>query len=338
MQYWLGPNRSTAEPPLFTYLVKRMLQSIVVMLAVSLISFLLFAYVGDPVSMMVGVDTSIEDRELLREKLGLNEPFYIQYLRFVGNAVAGDFGQSWFWNMPVAELIADRLPVTLELVFVSALIALAAGILMGVVTAVYRYSIAAKLLLAVSLVGVSLPTFLFGIGLIYLFSVILGWLPSYGRGESVDVGLFSTSLLSLDGWSHIIMPAVTLSLFQMTLILRLVRTEMLETLQTDFIKFARARGLSAGSVYYRHALRNTLVPVITIAGLNIGILVAFSIITETVFQYPGVGLMFLKAVSLVDIPVMSAYLMLVALIFVTINFIVDVLYFVVDPRRRTQTE
>ncbi len=322
---------------MFAYLVKRIFQSIIVMLAVSLLSFLLFAFVGDPISNLVGQDTSIAEREIIRQNLGLNDPFYIQFLSFIGNAVQGDFGQSWFWKKPVHELIATRLPVTLELVFVSAIIAMGLGVLLGVLTAIHRYHWSARLLLTVSLVGVSLPTFLIGIGLIYLFSVILGWLPSFGRGATVDLGFWQTSLLSADGWAHIIMPAFTLSLFQMTLVLRLTRTEMLETLQTDFIKFARARGLGKGTVYYRHALRNTLVPVITIAGLNIGLLVAFSIITETVFQYPGVGLMFLKAVSLVDIPVMSAYLMLVALIFVSINFIVDVLYFVVDPRLRTQT-
>ncbi len=322
---------------MFSYLVKRIFQSVFVMLAVSLISFVLFTFVGDPVSSMVGQDTTIEQREIIREGLGLNDPFYIQFLHFIGNAVQGDFGQSWFWKKPVHELIASRLPATLELVFVSAILAMVLGVMMGVLTAIYRYHWAARLLLTVSLVGVSLPTFLIGIGLIYLFSVILGWLPSFGRGETVDLGLWHSSLMTVDGWAHIIMPAFTLSLFQMTLVLRLTRTEMLETLQTDFIKFARARGLGKRTVYYRHALRNTLVPVITIAGLNIGLLVAFSIITETVFQYPGVGLMFLKAVTLVDIPVMSAYLMLVALIFVSINFVVDVLYFVVDPRLRTQT-
>jgi peptide/nickel transport system permease protein len=321
----------------FSYLVKRIFQSVIVMLAVALLSFLLFRFVGDPISGLVGQDTSIAEREIIRESLGLNDPFYMQFFQFIGNAAQGDFGQSWFWKKPVHELIASRLPVTLELVFVSTIIAMVMGVLLGVMTAIYRYHWSARLLLTVSLVGVSLPTFLIGIGLIYLFSVILGWLPSFGRGETVDLGGWNTSLLSLDGWAHIIMPAFTLSLFQMTLVLRLTRTEMLETLQTDFIKFARARGLGKGTVYYRHALRNTLVPVITIAGLNIGLLVAFSIITETVFQYPGVGLMFLKAVQLVDIPVMSAYLMLVALIFVSINFIVDVLYFVVDPRLRTQT-
>lgn len=322
---------------MLAYLVKRILQSVVVMLAVALISFLLFAYVGDPVSNLVGQDTSMEQREAIRQALGLNDPFYVQFLHFIGNAVQGDFGQSWFWKKPVHELIADRLPATLELVLVSAVLAMGLGMLLGVLTAIHRYHWGARLVLTVSLIGVSLPTFLIGIGLIYLFSVILGWLPSFGRGETVDLGLWNTSLLTANGWAHIIMPAVTLSLFQMTLVLRLVRTEMLETLQTDFIKFARARGLGTRTVYYRHALRNTLVPVITIAGLNIGLLVAFSIITETVFQYPGVGLMFLKAVQLVDIPVMSAYLMLVALIFVAINFLVDVLYFVVDPRLRTQT-
>ncbi|MGY9057721.1 MAG: ABC transporter permease [Alphaproteobacteria bacterium] len=322
---------------MFSYLVKRILQSILVMLAVSLISFILFAFVGDPVSSLVGQDTTLEERAKIREALGLNDPFYQQFLSFIGKAIQGDFGHSWFWKKPVHELIGSRLPVTLELVFVSAILAMVMGLFLGVVTAIYRHHWAAKALLTISLVGVSLPTFLIGIGLIYLFSVILGWLPSFGRGETADLGVIKTSLLTRDGWAHIIMPAVTLSLFQMTLVLRLVRTEMLETLQTDFIKFARARGLSKRAVYYQHALRNTLVPVITIAGLNIGILVAFSIITETVFQYPGVGLMFLKAVTLVDIPVMSAYLMLVALIFVTINFIVDVLYFVVDPRLRTQT-
>ena len=316
------------------FILKRLAQSLLVMAVVSAVSFSLFNFVGDPVNNMVGQDATREQRAEIREKLGLNDPILTQYVRFMGNAVRGDFGLSYRIRRPVDQLIMERLPATLELVFVSAVIALVVGIGLGVYTGIRRNTFLSRAILSISLIGVSLPTFIIGISLIYLFAVTLRWLPSSGRGGTVDLGWWTTSLLTLDGWRSIILPAITLSLFQLTLILRLVRAEMLEVMRTDYIKFARARGLADRSIHFVHALRNTLVPVITIIGLNIGGLIAFSVITEAVFQWPGTGLMFIQAVDFVDVPIMAAYLCFVALLFVLINLIVDILYFVVDPRIR----
>jgi peptide/nickel transport system permease protein len=285
---------------------------------------------------MVGQDATPEQRAELRRDLGLDDPIPVQFARFVGQAVQGDFGMSYRQSRKVSTLLKERFPATMELSIVAAVLALVIGIPMGVYTALRRKGWLANLLLAVSLIGVSLPTFLIGILLILVFAVILGWLPSFGRGETVALGWWSTGLLGRDGWAHIILPAITLALFQTTLIMRLVRAEMLEVLRTDYIKFARARGLSDRAVYFGHALRNTLVPVITITGLQLGAIIAFAIITETVFQWPGMGLLFIQSVQVADIPIMAAYLCLIALIFVTINLVVDLLYFVVDPRLRVE--
>jgi peptide/nickel transport system permease protein len=283
---------------------------------------------------MVGQDATREQRVEIRQQLGLDDPIPTQYTRFIGNMLKADFGLSYRIKRPVDDLILERLPATLELVFVSAIISLFLGITLGIYTGIRRNSWSSRIILSSSLAGVSLPTFVIGIALIYLFAVHLRWLPSSGRSGTVDFGWWKTSLLTLDGWRSIVLPAVTLSLFQLTLILRLVRAEMLEVMRTDFIKFARARGLTERAINFRHALRNTLVPVITIIGLNIGGLIAFSVVTETVFQWPGTGLMFIQAVDFVDVPIMAAYLVLVALLFVIINLFVDILYFVVDPRIR----
>ena len=304
------------------------------MAAVSAISFSLFNFVGDPVNNMVGQDATREQRVEIRQKLGLDDPVLTQYTRFIGNVLQGDFGLSYRIKRPVSTLILERLPATLELVFVSALIALLVGIGLGVYTGIKRDTWVSRTVMAVSLVGVSLPTFIIGIALIYLFAVHLRWLPSSGRSGTIELGFWKTSLLSIDGWRAIILPAITLSLFQLTMILRLVRAEMLEVMRADYIKFARARGLAERSIYFVHALRNTLVPVITVIGLNIGGLIAYSVITETVFQWPGTGLMFIQSVDFVDVPIMAAYLIFVALLFVVINLVVDILYFVVDPRIR----
>jgi peptide/nickel transport system permease protein len=250
--------------------------------------------------------------------------------------VRGDFGLSLRQGRKVSALIAERFPATLELSLAAAVVALAVGVPLGVYAALRRGSFGAQLAMTGSLLGVSLPTFLIGILLILVFAVLLGWLPSFGRGETVALGAWSTGLLSADGWLHLILPALTLSIFQLALILRLVRAEMLEVLRTDYIKFARARGLPDRIVHFGHALKNTLVPVITITGLQLGGLIAFAIITETVFQWPGMGLLFIQAVQFADIPVMSAYLCLIALIFVLINLAVDLLYFAVDPRLRVE--
>ena len=319
---------------MFSFIFKRLLQSVMVMLTVAFIAFSLFNYVGDPISNMVGQDTTFAEREELRERLGLNDPFMLQFTRFVGKAVTGDFGISYHHKQPVSDLIAERMPATLELSFVSALLSLVLGIPLGVYTALNRESIGSKLVMTLSLIGVSLPTFLIGILMILLFGVIWRILPTFGRGEIVELGWWTTGLLTTSGLKAILMPAFTLALFQMTLIMRLVRAEMLEVLRTDFIKFAKARGLPTRSIHFSHALKNTLVPVITITGLQIGSIIAFAIITESVFQWPGMGLLFIQAISEVDIPIMAAYLVLIALFFVVINLIVDILYFMVDPRLR----
>ena len=319
---------------MLSFIMKRLAQSLLVMAIVSAVSFSLFNFVGDPVNNMVGQDATREQRVEIRQQLGLDDPIPTQYTRFIGNMLKADFGLSYRIKRPVDDLILERLPATLELVFVSAIISLFLGITLGIYTGIRRNSWSSRIILSSSLAGVSLPTFVIGIALIYLFAVHLRWLPSSGRSGTVDFGWWKTSLLTLDGWRSIVFPAVTLSLFQLTLILRLVRAEMLEVMRTDFIKFARARGLTERAINFRHALRNTLVPVITIIGLNIGGLIAFSVVTETVFQWPGTGLMFIQAVDFVDVPIMAAYLVLVALLFVIINLFVDILYFVVDPRIR----
>lgn len=319
---------------MLAFIVKRLGQSILVMLAVALISFIMFRYVGDPVASMVSQEATIADQEQLRDRLGLNDPFYEQFFRFVGNALQGNFGISYRLQTPVADLIMSRLPATIELALTSAAIALVLGIVLGVFTALQRKNPVAAGVMAFSLIGVSLPTFLIGIGLIYIFAVELQWLPSFGRGQVVNLGWWTTGFFTDTGRRSIILPAITLSLFQMTLIMRLVRAEMLEVMRQDYIKFARARGLSKRAINFSHALKNTLVPVITIAGLQLGSIITGAIVTETVFQWPGVGSLFVNSVAVVDVPVMAAYLIFVGFVFVIINLIVDILYYVVDPRLR----
>ncbi len=319
---------------MLAFIVRRLAQAVLVMLAVGLIAFSLFRFVGDPVVFMLGQDATPEDRARVTQLLGLDQPFYVQYAGFLGRALQGELGLSLRQVRPVSTLILERLPATLELSFVAASLALVAGITMGVYTALRRDSWLSQALLALSLIGVSLPTFLIGILLILVFAVILGWLPSFGRGDTVAIAWWTTGFLTWSGLKALVLPSITLGLFQMTLIQRLVRSEMLEVLRTDFIKFARARGLSDRAVHFRHALKNTLVPVITITGLQLGAIIAFAIITETVFQWPGMGLLFIQAVTFADVPVMAAYLCLIALFFVVINLIVDLLYYAVDPRLR----
>jgi len=319
---------------MLAFIVRRLAQAVLVMLAVALIAFSLFRFVGDPVVFMLGQDATPEDRARVTQLLGLDQPFYVQYASFLGRALQGELGLSLRQVRPVSKLILERLPATLELSSVAASLALIAGIAMGVYTALRRDSWLSQALLALSLIGVSLPTFLIGILLILVFAVILGWLPSFGRGDTVAIGWWTTGFLTWSGLKALILPSITLGLFQMTLIQRLVRSEMLEVLRTDFIKFARARGLTDRAVHFRHALKNTLVPVITITGLQLGAIIAFAIITETVFQWPGMGLLFIQAVTFADVPVMAAYLCLIALFFVVINLIVDLLYYAVDPRLR----
>jgi peptide/nickel transport system permease protein len=319
---------------MLAFIFRRLMQAVIVMVIVAFIAFMLFQYVGDPVVFLLGQDATPAQIRQLRTDLGLDRSFVVQFGHFLVNAVQGDFGISLRQGAKVSRLIAERFPATLELSAVAAVMALMLGVPMGVYAALRRGSFSSQLMMTVSLLGVSLPTFLIGILLILVFSVGLGWLPSFGRGDTVKIGWWSSGLLTVDGWQHVVLPAVTLAIFQLTLIMRLVRAEMLEVLRTDYIKFARARGLSSRSIHFGHALKNTLVPVLTITGLQLGGLIAFAIITETVFQWPGMGLLFIQAVTFADIPVMSAYLCLIALIFVLINLFVDLLYFAVDPRLR----
>jgi peptide/nickel transport system permease protein len=319
---------------MLVFILRRLMQALLVMLTVALIAFSLFQFVGDPVSNLLGQEATQEQRDALRKELGLDQSFVAQFAAFVGNAVQGEFGLSLKQGRKVSTLIAEAFPATMELALAAAVIALTVGIPLGVYAALRRGRPLAQLVMALSLLGVSLPTFLIGILLIMVFAVNLQWLPSFGRGEVIDLGGWTTGLLKWETLRHLILPAITLSLFQLALILRLVRAEMLEVLRTDYIKFARARGLSERVVHFGHALRNTLVPVITITGLQLGSLIAFAIITEQVFQWPGMGLLFIQAVQFSDIPVMAAYLCLISLIFVVINLAVDLLYFAVDPRLR----
>jgi len=319
---------------MIAFVIRRLLQAVLVMLAVGFVGFSLFAYVGDPVSIMLGQDYTQEARQRLIQDLGLDQPFFIQYARFIAGAAQGEFGISYRLARPVSELLLERLPATLELSLCAAVLALAAGVPLGVYCGLNRDGWLARLLLSVSLIGVSLPTFLIGILLILFFSVILGWLPSFGRGDVVQLGGWSTGFLTPTGLRALILPSITLALFQLTLIMRLVRSEMLEVLRTDYIKFARARGLRNRAINFGHALKNTLVPVITITGLQLGGIIAFAIVTETVFQWPGMGFLFIQSVQSADVPVMAAYLMLIAFFFVLINLIVDLLYYLVDPRLR----
>ncbi|WP_458096911.1 ABC transporter permease [Roseomonas sp. WA12] len=316
------------------FVLSRILQAVPVMLAVALIAFALFSFVGDPIATMLGQEFTVAQRDALVASLGLDQPVWVQFLRFVGNALHGEFGLSYRLSRPVSDLILERAPATLELAFCASVIALTVGLPMGVYTGLYPRSWISRAMLTISLVGVSLPTFLIGILLILVFAVWLGWLPSFGRGDTVQLGWWSTGFLTASGWKALVLPSITLGLFQLTLIMRLVRSEMLEVLRSDYIKFARARGLSNRAINFGHALRNTLVPVITIVGLQLGSLIAFSIVTETVFQWPGMGLLFIQSVSSADIPVMAAYLLLISAVFVTINLVVDLLYYAVDPRLR----
>jgi peptide/nickel transport system permease protein len=320
----------------FAFAIRRLVQGVIVMLVVGFIAFGLFNFVGDPVSQMLPPEATQADREEMRKSLGLDKPFHQQFITFIGNAATGNFGISLRLGRPVSTLLVERLPATLELAIAAALIGLFVGIPMGVYTALRRDSWMSRALLTLSLVGVSLPNFLIGILLILTFAVWLGILPSFGRGDTVKIGLWSTGLLTTSGVKALILPSITLGFFPVTLIMRLVRSEMMEVLRADYIKFARARGLSDRAVNFGHALKNTLVPVITITGLQLGGIIAFAIVTETVFQWPGMGLLFIQAVQFADVPVMAAYLCLIGFIFVTINLVVDILYYVVDPRLRIE--
>jgi peptide/nickel transport system permease protein len=322
---------------MFAFILRSLVQGVVVLLAVAFIAFSMFRFVGDPVANMVGQEATLQDRAELTERLGLDQPFVVQFGRFVLNAAQGDFGISFRQARPVSTLILERLPATVELAVLSALFATIAGVALGVYAAIRRNGFIANTVMTLSLVGVSLPTFLIGIGLIYVFAVELRWLPSFGRGETVRIGWWTTGLLTESGLKSLVMPVLTLGFFQLTLIMRLVRSEMLEVMRSDFIRFARARGIPSRTIEFRHALRNTMIPVVTIAGLQLGSVIAFAIVTETVFQWPGLGALFVNAVQFADVPVMAAYLVFVAFVFVVMNLATDLTYVALDPRLRTVT-
>ncbi len=320
---------------MLVFIIKRLANAVMVMLAVALLAFLIFRLAGDPVEMMANEQMTQADRDNLRDRLGLNDGLMTQYGRFVVNAAQGNFGISYRNGQDVLSLIAERFPATLELVFVATLISLLLGLPLGVLTAIKRGKWYTEGLQFLSIVGVSLPSFVVGILLILVFSVSLGWFPAFGRGDVVQLGGWSTGLLTPSGRLAILLPAIALSLYQVTLVMRLVRAEMLEVLRSDFVKFARARGIPRWRIYFSHALRNCLMPVVTMTAMNIGSLIAFALITETVFQWPGMGMLFIQAVTFLDIPVMAAYLCIISFIFVVLNTLVDIAYAVIDPRLRT---
>ena len=320
---------------MLAFALRRIVSAAFVMIGVAAVSFVLFQFVGDPVSQMLPMDATAEEREALTASLGLDEPFYVQFAHFLANAASGDFGISLRQARPVGELLLERLPATFELALIAVTVASVLGIVLGVLCAVKAGFVTDRVIMGGSILGISLPTFLIGILLILVFSVLTGWFPAFGRGEVVRIGFWTTGLATLDGWRHIALPAATLAVFQLALVIRLVRGEMLEVLRSDFIRFARARGLPDNAVHFGHALKNTLLPVITIIGLQFGGIIAFSIVTETVFQWPGLGLLFIQAVQFADIPVLSAYLVFIAFVFVVINFAVDAAYFAIDPRLRS---
>jgi peptide/nickel transport system permease protein len=314
----------------------RLFQAILVMIAVTAVAFIMFRFVGDPVAMMVREGASQAEKDALRAALGLDKPMLIQFVEFFGRVLHGDLGTSFRYQQPVAELLMNRLPATLELVLVATVMSLALGIPLGVVCALKPTGFLSRIIQSATLVGISMPTFVTGLLLILIFAVNLRWLPSSGRGELINLGGWQTGFLTVSGLKSLILPSITLALFQLTLIMRLVRSEMIDVLSSDYIRFAFARGLPRSHIYGRLALRNALMPVVTVTGLQIGQLIAFAIVTETVFQWPGMGLLFTNAVGYPDVPVLAAYLLFVGFLFVMINMVVDILYTFIDPRLRTK--
>lgn len=317
---------------MFQFLIKRTLQAFVVMFIISIFCFLVQDSLGDPTRELAAMSMSNADRADLRESLGLNDPLLVQYGRFAGRALQGDLGNSYFFKEPALTVIMKKLPATLELVFAASFLIIFVSIPLGVFTAIRPRHWFSRFTMAVSVIGISIPVFLTALGLIFIFSVTLGWMPSFGRGEVVHIwGYWSSNFFSWDGFLHIIMPAIALSSIMVPLFIRLVRAEMLEVLSSEYVKFARAKGLGSAPVYLKHALKNTMLPVITVGGVQIGIMVAYTILTESVFQWPGMGFMFLEAVNRSDIPLITAYIMFVGLVFVVVNTLVDMLYGMINP-------
>ncbi|MBB96154.1 MAG: ABC transporter permease [Rhodobacteraceae bacterium] len=320
------------------FFIDRVFQGIIVLLAVSFLAFLMFRFLGDPILAIAGADSTAEQRAAIRESLGLDAPLLLQYLDYLRNIVTGQFGISYRLGEPVTRVILDRAPATIELAVASMILTLVIGVGAGIYTALHPRSAVSKGILAVSLAGISMPSFFLGVLMIYFFSVQLHWLPSFGRGSLVAIGGWETGFLTGSGLLAMIMPSITLAVFQIAMVMRLVRAEMIEVLQAEFIRFARARGLNARRINLRHALGNTLVPVITVVGLQLGSTIGFAVVTETVFQWPGLGLLFTQSVEAVDVPVLAAFLMFIALVFVVINLVIDLLYYLIDPRLRVDAK
>lgn len=317
---------------MLAFLIRRLAQAVVVMFVISIISFSIQDNLGDPLRELVGQSVSEEERQALRDEMGLNDPFLVQYVRFAKNALHGDLGTSYFFKEPALEVILAKLPATLDLVFGATIIIIGFSIPLGVYAAIKPQSIFSKLVMGFSTVGISIPVFLTAIGLIYLFSIELGWMPSYGRGEAgMLFGVWDTAFLTVDGLSHLVLPCFTLASIMLPLFIRLIRSEMMEVLQSEYVKFAWAKGLNPKRIYFLHALKNTMLPVITVGGVQIGTMVAYTILTETVFQWPGMGFLFLEAVNRVDTPLIVAYLIVVGAIFVITNTVVDLIYGLVNP-------
>ncbi len=319
---------------MFAFIVRRIAQAVFVMLIISFLGFSIRQQIGDPIRDIVGISVSVAEREALKDKLGLNDPFMVQYARFLKNAVHGDLGTSFFFKKPALDVIISKAPATLELVFCSSIIIIFLSIPIGIYCAIKPKNFFSRLSMGLSIVGVSIPVFLTAIMLIYLFSVELNWLPSYGRGELINIGGWQSGLLTLDGLKHLIMPSIALSSIMLPLFIRLIRSEMMEVLESEYIKFAWAKGLKKWRIWLVHAFKNTLLPVITVGGVQIGIMIAYTILTETVFQWQGMGFMFLEAVERSDTTLIVAYMIFVGAVFVVVNTVVDIIYGIVNPTVR----
>ena len=319
---------------MFAFIIRRAIQAIMVMIIISLIGFLVQQSLGDPIRDMVGISVSLEERDILRTKMGLNDPQLVQFFRFIKNAAQGDLGISYFHNKPALDVIFKKAPATIELVFITLVLILLITFPIGIHTAIYPDTKFAKFVLGISTIGVAIPVFLTAIALIYVFSVELQWLPSYGRGETVNLWGWETGLLTWDGLKHLVLPSISLTSLFLPLYIRLIRSEMMEVLETEYIKFAWAKGLKKHRVWLIHALKNTLLPIITVFGVEFGMLFAFTILTEKVFQWQGMGFMFLEAVERADTALLVAYLVVVGMMFVVINTIVDITYGVINPTVR----
>lgn len=317
---------------MLSYITRRLLQGIIVLLGVSIISFVVFQYLGDPVLSIVGKNATQEQIEEVRQDLNLDEPFHIQYLLFLKDAVQGKFGKSYVKERPALNLIMVRFPATFELASTAIVIALTLGISLGVFVSIKPKSFLSRIIMAGSLFGISIPTFLTGLIFILLFAVVFGILPPFGRGETVSLGFWRTGFLTASGWRHLILPAVTLGMYSLAMLLRLTKAEMIEVLSDDYIKTARAKGLRSTTVIFKHALRNGLAPVLTMAGLQFGQLIAFAIITETIFQWPGMGRLLLSSIYNNDRPIIVTYIILAALVILLLNLLVDILYAFLDPK------